>query len=373
MALLWITIVLLLVYGGLLLFYKRAWDRIKNYMIDSSQPPTFISVIIPARNEEENIRRLLISLQKQSYPATSFEVIVVDDFSTDDTATVVTVFGLNNLHLVTPQVKTGNSSKKKAIEAGIAKARGELIVTTDADCVLPSNWLLAINSFYSSSKASFIAAPVKFSHDNTLLQVFQALDFITLQGITAASVSSGFHNMCNGANLAYRKKSFEDVNGFAGIDQVASGDDMLLMHKIWKQEPGKVFYMKSTEAIVTTPPMPSWKAFYNQRKRWASKTLVYEDYRILAVLAFVYLFNCWFIVLLVSAAWHPVHALYALVFLMLKTLIEWPFVYSVATFYQERSLMKWFPLFQPLHVFYTVVVGLTSQIGGYEWKGRRTK
>jgi len=373
MALLWITIVFFLVYAALLLFYQRAWDGIKDYVIDTNQPLTFISVIIPARNEQENIRRLLASLQQQSYPAASFEIIVVDDFSTDDTAAVVTGFGLTNMHLVTPQVKTQNSSKKKAIEAGIAQARGELVVTTDADCVLPSNWLLAINSFYQSSNASFIAAPVKFSHNNSLLQVFQALDFITLQGITAASVSSGFHNMCNGANLAYRKKSFENVNGFAGIDQVASGDDMLLMHKIWKQEPGKVLYMKSTEAIVTTPPMPSWKAFYNQRKRWASKTLVYEDYRILAVLAFVYLFNCWFFVLLVSAAWHPVHALYALGFLMLKTLIEWPFVQAVASFYQERSLMKWFPLFQPLHVCYTLVVGLTSQIGGYEWKGRRTK
>jgi cellulose synthase/poly-beta-1,6-N-acetylglucosamine synthase-like glycosyltransferase len=371
--LLWIIVVFLLAYGLLLFFYKRAWDHTESFIIDPAHARTFISVIIPARNEEKNIKSLLTSLQQQSYPKELFEIIVVDDFSTDATASIVNSFGLINLHLVSPQGTSEDSSKKKAIEAGISQARGELIVTTDADCQLPVNWLQAISSFYKNKKASFIAAPVKFSHDSSLLQVFQALDFMTLQGITAASVSSGFHNMCNGANLAYRKQSFEAVNGFAGIDKVASGDDMLLMHKIWKQEPGKVFYLKSREAIVSTPPMLSWKTFYNQRKRWASKTLVYEDYRILAVLAFIYLFNCLFFVLLIASAWHPVYALYAIGFLLAKMLIEWPFVHAVAKFYGEQQLMKYFPLFQPLHVLYTVVVGFTSQLGSYEWKGRRTK
>ncbi|HJW17780.1 MAG TPA: glycosyltransferase family 2 protein, partial [Flavisolibacter sp.] len=264
-------------------------------------------------------------------------------------------------------------SKKKAIEAGICNARGELIVTTDADCLLPVNWLHTISNYYNNKNASFIAAPVKYSHDNSFFQVFQALDFMTLQGITAASVSSGFHNMCNGANLAYRKQSFEAVNGFDGIDKVASGDDMLLMHKIWKQDPDKVFYLKSKDAIVSTQPMPSWKAFYSQRKRWASKTMVYEDYRIVGVLAFIYLFNCLFFVWLITAFWHPINIVYAFAFLLLKTLIEWPFVRSVAQFYDEQRLMKYFLLFQPVHVLYTVVVGLTSQLGSYEWKGRRTK
>jgi cellulose synthase/poly-beta-1,6-N-acetylglucosamine synthase-like glycosyltransferase len=373
MLLLWITIVFLLTYGGLLLFYKRAWDCTEDYVIDPTHEQTFISVIIPARNEEKNISSLLISLQKQSYPKELFEVIVVDDFSTDATASIVNSFGLINLHLISPPGTNDSSSKKKAIEAGVCQARGELIITTDADCLLPVNWLQTISSFYKDKKASFIAAPVKFAHDNSLLQVFQALDFMTLQGITAASVSSGFHNMCNGANLAYRKQSFEEVNGFEGIDQVASGDDMLLMHKIWKQEPGRVFYLKSREAIVSTPPMLSWKTFYNQRKRWASKTMVYNDYRILAVLIFMYLFNCLFFVLLITAAWHPVNVLYALGFLIVKTLVEWPFVNSVARFYDEQTIMKYFPLFQPFHILYTVVVGFTSQLGSYEWKGRRTK
>jgi hypothetical protein len=101
--------------------------------------------------------------------------------------------------------------------------------------------------------------------------------------------------------------------------------------------------------------------------------MVYKDYRILAVLAFIYLLNCQFFVLLITAAWHPVNALYALGFLIVKTLIGWPFVSSVARFYSEQPLMKYFPLFQPLHIIYTVVVGFTSQLGSYEWKGRRTK
>jgi cellulose synthase/poly-beta-1,6-N-acetylglucosamine synthase-like glycosyltransferase len=205
------------------------------------------------------------------------------------------------------------------------------------------------------------------------LQVFQALDFLVLQGITAASVSSDFHTMCNGANLAYKRSAFQAVNGFEGIDRVATGDDMLLMHKIRKLDPSKVHYLKSQDAIVNTEPMPSWKAFFMQRKRWASKTLVYDDYRIIAVLGFVYLLNCLFPILIITSIFNPVYWWYVLFFWILKTIIEFPFVNSVAKFYNEQKLMKYFFFFQPLHMLYTVSVGLLSQFGKYEWKGRKTK
>ena len=170
-----------------------------------------------------------------------------------------------------------------------------------------------------------------------------------------------------------KKKAFNEVNGFEGIDQVATGDDMLLMYKIWKQNPGEVVYLKSEAAIISTQPMPTGRAFYMQRKRWASKTFVYDDYRIILVLAFVYVFNLLFFLLLAAAFADPLYAFYALGFLVAKTVIEWPFVSSVARFYGEQRLMKYFFLFQPFHIFYTLVVGLASQFGTYEWKGRTAK
>jgi len=368
-----ITLIFLLLYALLIFYYRREWTRLSCYEPVGAINNHFISVIVPARNEEENIAFLLKALAGQTYPEENFEIIVVNDFSTDQTAEVVRSFSLPNLFLTGPEADITASSKKKSIEAGIQKARGELIVTTDADCIPGRNWLRTLNDFYAQKNAAFIAAPVKFTQDNSFLQLFQSLDFLTLQGVTAASVGGNFHTMCNGANLAYQKRAFEKVNGFEGIEKIATGDDMLLMYKIWKQFPDKVFYLKNTEAIVATAPMKSWKAFYMQRKRWASKTLVYDDHRILIVLCFVYLFNCLFPVLILASFFDPACWWYVLGFWIVKTLIELPFVYSVARFYQEQRLVKFLFFFQPFHILYTVFVGLISQFGKYEWKGRKTK
>ena len=368
-----ITAIFLLFYALLILFYWRAWNKLEYYNPSSPVDKRFISVIIPARNEEENIPLLLEALSQQTYPENFFEIIIVDDFSSDGTAEAIRNFRLSNLVSIQPEISPSSSSKKKAIETGIKKAKGELIVTTDADCIPSKKWIETINNFYVKNDAAFIAAPVKFSHDNSFLQIFQSLDFLTLQGITAASVSANFHTMCNGANLAYKKEAFQNVNGFKGVDKVATGDDMLLMYKIWKKYPNGVFYLKNKDAIVTSQPMLSWKNFFWQRKRWASKTLVYDDYRIIAVLAFVYLLNCLFIALIVASLFNSFYWWYILGFWLLKTIIEFPFVFSVAKFYNEQKLVNFLFFFQPFHIFYTVFVGLLSQFGKYEWKGRKTK
>lgn len=361
------------VYALLIFYYLKGWRSANEFIPTASNNYNLISVIIPARNEEKNIEALLNSLKKQSYPENFFEVIIIDDFSTDKTVAIAKKIAWQNIIIIQPEVTNEKSSKKKAIEAGIKKAKGELIVTTDADCIVPFNWLQTINNFYVHTNASFIAAPVKFQHNNSLLQIFQSLDFLVLQGITAASVTKHFHTMCNGANLAYTKKDFEEVNGYDGIDKIATGDDMLLMYKIWKKNPAKVFYLKSKEATVTTQPMQSGKDFIMQRKRWGSKTLTYDDHRIIFVLTFVYLFNCFFIVLIAVSLFNNYYWWYALAFLLAKTIIEFPFVYSITKFYDEQKLMRYFLFFQPIHILYTVIVGFISQLGKYEWKKRRTK
>jgi cellulose synthase/poly-beta-1,6-N-acetylglucosamine synthase-like glycosyltransferase len=373
MALLLIIASFLLLYVILIFYYWYQWKKLVYYERSGTNDYRYISVIVPARNEEKNIASLLNALSRQTYSSQFFEIIVVDDFSTDSTANTVRNFSLPNLFLIQPLVGSNNSSKKKAIEAGIQKAKGELIVTTDADCIPGKNWLHVINDFYVKNDSAFIAAPVQFSHDQNFFQLFQSLDFLTLQGITAASVHSHFHMMCNGANLAYKKNAYHEVNGFEGIDKVATGDDMLLMYKIWKRYPCKVFYLKNADAIVSTQPMPSWRSFFMQRKRWASKTLVYDDYRIIAVLAFVYLLNCSFLVLVATSLFNSFYWWYVFGFWIAKTIIELPFVYSVSKFYDEQKLVKSLFLFQPFHIFYTVFVGLVSQFGKYEWKGRKTK
>ena len=366
-----VILVLFIAYSILIVYYWSAWKSVPDFNATNTTPSVTISVIIPARNEEKNIGLLLEALKKQTYPADLFEVIVVDDHSTDSTARITQ--GFSFVKLIRLEEDSINSYKKKAIETGIAAATGELIVTTDADCIPPANWLKTIAACKEEYNAVFIAAPVVFSTNNSLLQVFQSLDFLVLQGITAASVHKKIHSMCNGANLAYEKKAFEAVNGFSGIDTIASGDDMLLMHKIASQYPGQIHYLKTNDAIVTTSPMKTWREFFNQRIRWASKAKKYDDKRITAVLLLVYIFNLSFLVLLVAGFWCYYYWLYFAGLWIAKTIIEWPFVSSVAGFFDKKPLMKYFFFFQPLHIFYTIFSGLLGQFGKYEWKGRKVK
>lgn len=219
----------------------------------------------------------------------------------------------------------------------------------------------------------FIAAPVAFLEEGSLVNLFQDLDFLTLQGITGASVYKNVHTMCNGANLAYQRKVFYEVEGFKGIDTIASGDDMLLMHKIWKCYPKKIQYLKSKEAIVRTEAAANWKAFINQRIRWASKATSYDDKRIFSVLILVYLFNFSFLVLLIAGFFNKIYFYAFLAGWLLKTIVELPFITSVASFFNKQQRLIFFFIFQPLHIAYTILAGFLGSFGKYEWKGRRVK
>lgn len=366
-----IIIILFAGYSLLIFYYYKQWKKIPDYITGKETLAEKISVIIPARNEEENIAALLKKLSEQSYPQSLTEIIVIDDHSEDHTAAIAASF--DNVKLISLHQDIHNSYKKKALETGITAATGTLIVTTDADCLPTKEWLETLVSFKKENNSVFIAAPVCFDNDSSLLEVFQSLDFLVLQGITAASVYSNSHSMCNGANLAYTRTAFFEVKGFAGIDHIASGDDMLLMHKIWKQHPGKVHYVKSKQAIVHTAPMKTWNTFFNQRIRWASKAASYSDKRIVAVLVVVYLFNLSFLVLVSAGFFYPHYWLVLLALWIAKTLVEFPFVLSVARFFDKQHLMRYFFFFQPLHILYTIISGFFGQTGTYEWKGRKVK
>lgn len=375
-------IILLLFYYLLIAYYEHAWTTMPVFNAGQTQTGNSekISVIIPARNEEANIAKCLEALLSQDYPATLLEIIVVNDHSTDDTAAIVETYrekGVILVHLeqvLNSKSETVVAYKKKAIEAGIAIASGTCIVTTDADCTAGSKWISTVAAFKTINNSVFIAAPVKIVFQRgSLLLVFQSLDFAILQGITGASVYKGIHNMCNGANLAYDKKTFYRVNGFAGIDNIASGDDMLLMHKIKEGNSQLVHYLKSAEAIVSTQPAPTWRAFFQQRIRWASKSSRYNDIRIMSVLVLVYCLNLGLLILLLGGLLNPTWWLYFTVAVFYKTIIEWCFVKQVLDYFNMQKLMVLFPFFQPLHITYIVVAGFLGNVKKYEWKGRKVK
>ena len=362
--------IIAVLYFILMIYYWMSWTKIPLYHATSPGEEK-ISVIIPCRNEESNIVNLLNALKQQTLPEELFEVIVVDDHSTDRTAELVIKF--EKVILVRLEEDNINSYKKKAIETGVHLASGEIIVTTDADCIPGPKWLQTIATFHDDKNAAFIAAPVQYSIDSSMFQIFQSLDFMMMQGITGASVHNRKHSICNGANLAYEKNAFYEVGGFSGIDAIASGDDMLLMQKIRKRYPDRIHYLKSRDAIVSTTASRTWKEFFHQRVRWASKATVYDDKSIFAVLLIVYLFNLSFLLLFILAFWHSTYWVILFALIVVKYFFELPLLLSVSSFFEQKSILKYFFILQPLHILYIIVAGWLGQFGSYEWKGRKVK
>ena len=371
-----VTICLLAAYGLLMALYTRGYWSMRGFVASGKSPITKFSVIIPARNEASNIEACIAGIRAQNYPSHLFEIIVVDDFSEDETAQKVLKIAQqhSNVHLLRLQDFTKDENlvayKKRAIEIAITQATGDWMVTTDADCSFTNNWLASYDAYIQEHDSVMVAAPVAYTNTGGFLSIFQVLDFISLQGITAAAVASGSHTLCNGANLCYSKEAFERVGKFSGIDHLPSGDDMLLMHKMKKSYPGKIGYLYAQNAVVTTAPSDTMGLFIQQRIRWASKASGYQDKIIFWILLLVYLVNFSLLVYL------PINALQKgninnwLILMGCKTLIEIPFMYASAKFFKQQKLLWWFALMQPFHIVYTVVAGWFGTFGSYTWKGR---
>ncbi|MFZ4647808.1 MAG: glycosyltransferase [Gemmataceae bacterium] len=366
----------------------------------TGQPVVHITVVIPVRNEAQNIPHLLADLARQSYP--HFDVIVADDSSTDNTAAVVRQLTDGLPYTLTllplPDERTG-APKKRAIAQSISIARGELILTTDGDCRVGPDWILSFASFYTEHQPKMMTGPVTFtgakddisakavvqrdqSTEMSSLQVvfsqLQTVEFASLIGSGAATLALGTPTMCNGANLCYEKRVFEEVNGFAGIDHVASGDDELLMHKIAKRypfggHPAGVRFLKNPAAIVQTAPHASWHAFYNQRKRWASKWRAYDSWQPSALAVFVFLSNITPVLAVLGGITGAISGPMVALIIGLKTAPEFLFLRVIVQFLQKSRAVRWIPLTQLIYPFYVVFFGLAAQKKGFTWKGRVLK
>lgn len=377
MILYWFLISLCAAYVLLMLLYRMGWFGQEDFNTPSSFVPTQkISIIVPARNEEAHIQTLLVSLLAQEYPPALFEIIVVDDHSEDDTVALAMAFKEERIRCIRLQEvlkgqDAGVAYKKLALSAGIAQSKGSIILTTDADCTLPSTWLLTIAAGFERYDAAMLAAPVNFIYSDGVVGLFQSLDFMTMQGITVAAHRFNLGGMANGANLAFTRASYDAVHGYIGTTHLASGDDYLLLAKMKKKFPKDIHFIKSKAAIVQTVPQPDWGSFLAQRIRWASKSGKYPDAKLTAILMFVYAFNVALLAATVALIFLPDRWTIVLAIWLTKTVIELCFLYPVAAFFNKRKELIYFPLLQTLHVVYIVAAGFLGMAGGYRWKGRR--
>ncbi|MDR7369474.1 glycosyltransferase [Flavobacterium aquidurense] len=360
---LFVILKIYLISIGLLIF---GFSRIKKYQKKDLKPQTSFTIIVPFRNEAENLPNLLNSISKLNYPTDLFEVILVDDSSLEKFQILNSKFQIR----IVDNLRVSNSPKKDAITTAMQHVKTNWVITTDADCIVPENWLLTFDNYIQENQVSMLAGAVSYACKNSFLHHFQQLDLTSLQGATIGSFGLDRAFMCNGANFAYTKSLFEKLNGFEGNNIIASGDDVFLLQKAVERFPKEVHYLKAEEAIVITKPTENWKDLFYQRVRWAAKTSSYESSFGKYLGMIVFFGNLSFVIgffFFLFGIWsYPIFVLFA----FLKFLIDFVLLYKTNQFLTRTKIKSLFlsSLFYP---FFSSAVALYSLVGSYEWKGRR--
>jgi len=358
-------------YGILIFLFTVGWSRLpKNILNDS--PKTSLSVIVALRNESANVENLINNLLQQEYPEKLLEIILVNDHSADDTATAIRNHTAAHKLVFLEQVN-GVSGKKNAIRLGISKAKGNLIVTTDADCRPGKQWLKAIDTSYSREKFKMMTGPVVIEKPSNMLARFQSLEFISLVGSGAGGIGMGLPIMCNGANFCYEKSAFEEVGGFDGNEHIQGGDDIFLLEKFKRKYKGSsIGFIRHHAAIVQTNASSNIREFVIQRIRWVSKSPAYRDPFMVLTAITVFLFN---LSLLLSLIWSIRSMLMLYIFLLaflFKCLIDLPLLWKVCGFFKQKYLLKTYLPFQFIYFIFIGLSGIFGNLLSYRWKGRNS-
>ena len=340
------------------------FNRMKRFSKKELTPKTSFSIVVPFRNEKENLPNLLHSISLLNYPKELVEVILVDDDSDDE-------FRIQNLEFriqMIKNVRKSNSPKKDAIETAIQIAKHDWIITTDADCLVQKDWLTIYDQYIQKNEVEMVASGVCYIPKKGFLSAFQNLDFLSLQGATIGSFGINQPFMCNGANFAYSKSFFKELNGFQGNETIASGDDVFLLQKAVSVAPKKVGFLLAKESIVATNPVATWSDLFQQRVRWASKSTGYSSVygKLLALvvfggnLAWIVSFLLWLVGLLDQNIF--------MLFVALKFLIDFILIYKTANFFESK--LQYVLASSLLYPFFSVSVAVYSLFGKYSWKGR---
>ena len=368
-----ITIVLYLIilsYCFAIIALIYGFTKVNTIEYTGLTPKTKFSIIVPFRNEAENLPILLESLSKLNYPMELFEVILVDDFSEEEFSIPLSsrAQSRDNIQIIN-NIRVSNSPKKDAIVTAMQIITTDWIITTDADCTVNANWLLTLDNYIQLHDVAMIASAVTYDCSNSFLHHFQQLDLASLQGATIGSfgINKGF--MCNGANFAYTKTFFQELNGFSGNDGIASGDDVFLLQKAIAKSPGKVHYLKSQNNIVVTKPLNDWKSLFYQRVRWASKTSSYQSTFGKGLGLLVFAGNLSWLFLLGSWILDLTSIQNLLLLFTLKFSVDTVLIYKTNQFL-TKTKVQYLILSSLFYPFFSTSVALYSLFGKYEWKGR---
>lgn len=369
------VILLCLLYGTLISYFSVGWFLLKEFKCSANIQPVKVSVIVPVRNEEENIQNLLDKLIAQDYPVDFFEVLVLDDASDDDSVFRVKEFLASNpevLNIKLIEVTDKEAKGKKAmISKGVEIASGNLIITTDADCQMKEKWISTIVDFYNKNQSKLIIGPVCFKKEKSFFSKIQDLEFFSLIATAAGSIQMKTPIMCNGANLAFEKSLFDDIMPFAKNFKIASGDDQFLLIETRKKFNEKIHFLKSRDAVVYTYSKNSILEFVNQRIRWTSKSVYYNDIWLYFVSVVVFFFNFICLFSPVFSAFFPEYFFYSLILVGFKMIIDFPILFGICSFFDRKKLLLYYLPTQIFVIIYTSFIGIAGNLIKVKWKGRK--
>jgi len=357
--------------GYYLSFLWKVLQGLKPTADQQNRTTPMVSVVIAARNEEANIQRCIHSLTQQTYDPKKFEIIIVDDHSQDHTLALTqeaaSGIDLPLITAVSSQGESGQTGKPNAIALGIEKSQGEIILCTDADCIVPTEWILSTVRCFGPTVA-FVAGPVTEQPTGSFLSSLQTVEFLGLITTGAGLINSGNPIICNGANIAFRKSAFLEASGYG--DNRTSCDDETLMQRMVRRNVGKVVFNFDHEATVTTSTPDTVIAFWNQRTRWAAKRGHYEDKTILARLIALY---CFFLVVFIAALaalFDPILSVPLLAVFAIKLATEYMVLTRGTRLLRQRFSIGHFLIAELFHVPYIVVAALVGQFSVLRWKNR---
>lgn len=358
-----------MLYVQLFIRYIKGWVKLEEFHFSSENELPSCSMIIAFRDEEKSLPSLLQSLQSLNVSGLNLEILLIDDHSNDRSKEIIEshINDIPNLRII----QSKGEGKKFALNAGISQAQNEIIVCTDADVQFGPNWLKTILAMYTP-KTKLVSGPVQLQGNTSFFHNWQELEFLGLIGIGAASIVEDRPNMCNGANISFRKDAFDEVGGYLDNQHLLSGDDEFLMHKIArKYGHGAVQFCKSKEAIVFTETKYSIKSFLSQRMRWSSKATHYKDKRVFWDLLIAYSASAFSLVHLMIGIFSLKFLMIFLAFTFCKAIIEYRYYRIVLPFFNKQSLLKFFAISEMIQVVYVTVIGLLGTFVKFEWKGRK--
>lgn len=371
----YIAVLLMFIYSSYIFWWICGWKKTDEYIPNSESNIKKISIIVPCRNESKNIIQLIECIKNQNFDTNCYELIIVDDHSIDcllEDLIKISTANYSSFNIKIIKLNENEKGKKLAITKGINCAKGEIIICTDADCKVGKNWLKNMSGSFANSEIKLIFGPVMFNIKKGFWYRLLQLDFLSLIAIGASSLQNKKPSMCNGANIAYLKSAFIEINGFEGNYHIESGDDEFLMHKIFYKYKNSVKFIKNRDAIVYTKAPADFNEFVNQRLRWASKAGHYQNIISKSLPYFVVILN-FFLLFYLFISIFMLDFLNLLIIFCYKIILDFVFFWSVLNFFNSRKLIMYIIPAQFFHCFYITFISLFTIGRKYKWKDREIK